>query len=498
MRGPVDSFVRSIVVLLLLPLSISRSYAQESDVSWLMGALLGKTPLDQDLQSLTDEIGGRATGSEANLRAVEWALQRFKEAGVNTQKEAFTMPMLWLEQSATAEITGDVNFTPRVVAMPFSAATPPAGVTASLIFGGSGSEKELQDLGSNVKGSFLLIVTHELLDLDGLFKEYYDASSIEQRAFAAGVTGIVYMSSRPHDLLYRHNVSVGKDNTRPMLIMEREEAMRAMRLLQKGKRLTLTAKITLKTGGPYESHNVIAEIRGAEKPDEFVLIGAHLDSWDLGTGANDNGCNIALVIDVARQMKRLGLRPKRTIRFTLFNGEEQGMNGSFGYTLTHATELDRHVMASSYDIGSGRINGFFTNGRAELLPAVDNALRPVEGLGPFANINEPIVGTDNYDFMMQGVANLVANQESANYGPNYHARSDTYDKVDIRQVKLNAAIAAAVTYAFANMDVTWGRQNRAHIEQLVNTTTLRDQMAAFGVAGSSLRQSWEDGTRGRK
>ena len=238
---------------------------------------------------------------------------------------------------------------------------------------------------------------------------------------------------------------------------------------------------------------VVVGHRGEELPGEFVLIGAHLDSWDLGTGALDNGCNVALVIDLARQMRRLNLRPRRTVRFALWNGEEQGMVGSWGYTKTHAAELDKHVMASSYDIGSGRISGFFTNGRAELLPAVERALRTVSGLGPFVNVNAPIVGTDNYDFMVQGVANLVANQESANYGPNYHARSDTFEKVDLRQLRLNAAVAAAVTYNFAEGDVSWTRQSRAEIERLIATTDLGEQMKSFG-----LWQAWLDGTRGRQ
>jgi Zn-dependent M28 family amino/carboxypeptidase len=278
-----------------------------------------------------------------------------------------------------------------------------------------------------------------------------------------------------------------------MLIMEREEAQRALRLIRAGKRLTLTSRLDVEHGGPYESYNVVGEIRGRERPDEIVLVGAHLDSWGLGTGANDDGCNVALVVDLARQIKRLGLAPHRTIRFALFNGEEQGMNGSWGYTRTHAGELSRHVMASSYDIGSGRIMGFFTNGRADLLPLVDRTLEAVRGLGPFDQINAPIVGTDNFDFMLSGVPNLVANQESANYGPNYHARSDTFDKVDLRQLRLNAAIAAAVTWGFANMAERLPRQSRADVEKLIHTTDLGAQMKSMGVW-----KDWEAGRRGIK
>jgi hypothetical protein len=480
-------------LLSLLAAAPAPARAQETDAAHLAAAKLGETPLVADLRSLTDEIGGRATGSEANLRAVEWALLRFREAGVEARKEAFTMPALWLEESATAEVRGDASFSPRVVSMPFSFSTSPAGVTAPLVDAGFGGEEDFKRLATRARGAFVLVETHELVDLDGLFREYAEAVGIERRAFDAGAAGVVYTASRHGGLLYRHNASLGPENRHPLLIMEREEALRALRLLRAGKRLELTARIKLKTGPSYESHNVVAEIRGRELPDEFVLIGAHLDSWDLGTGALDNGCNVALVIDLARQMRRLNLRPRRTVRFALFNGEEQGMIGSWGYTVRHAAEMDRHVMASSYDIGSGRISGFFTNGRAEVLPAVERALRAVGGLGPFVNVNAPIVGTDNYDFMVQGVANLVANQESANYGPNYHARSDTFDKVDLRQLRLNAAVAAAVTYGFAEMDVTWRRQTRAEIEEIIRTTDLGDQMKSFG-----MWQSWTNGTRGRQ
>jgi hypothetical protein len=278
-----------------------------------------------------------------------------------------------------------------------------------------------------------------------------------------------------------------------MMMMERDAAARALRLLRAGKRLTLTAMLDVQSGPAYESYNVIGEIRGRSRPDEIVLIGAHLDSWDLGTGALDNGANAMMVLDIARQMHRLGLVPERTIRFALWSGEEQGLLGSFGYTVTHRDELDHTVMASAYDIGTGRITGFFTGGRSDLLAPLARALTPVAGLGPFTPINAPIVGTDNYDFMMQGVANLVGNQESANYGPNYHARSDEFGRADLRQLRLNAAIAAAVTWGFANGDLALPRHTAQQVDSLVRNTDLSDQMKTFGVW-----DDWNAGRRGRR
>ena len=469
------------------------SDAGETDVQRLVAALLGPTPMASDLHELTDTIGGRPTGSEANLRSVEWVLEKLRAAGVEARKEAFQMPALWLGGTASVEITGDgVAFAPRVVASPFSTGTPEGGLRAPLVDGGRGGEDDFARLGQAAAGAFVLIETDELTDIGGLFAEFRANAAREPRAFAAGAAGVVYMGSRSRDVLHRHNAALGPNNAHPILAMERNGAGRALRLLRAGVELTIEARVTVRSGGPYESYNPIGEIKGSASPEEFVVVGAHLDSWGLGTGALDNGCNVAMLIDIARQMKRLGIVPRRTVRFALWNGEEQGLNGSWGYVKRHSQALDRHVMAASFDIGSGRINGFFTGGRPELLAAVERALSPVAGLGPFTHFDVPIVGTDNYDFMMEGIGNLVASQESANYGPNYHARTDTFDKVDLKQLRLNAAVAAAVILGFAEMDVDWDRQTRAEIQHLVDTTALGTDMKVFG-----LMKLWDSGRRGR-
>ena len=482
--------VCALALLVLVPASLRAQ--SDPAAARLVAAMLGDTPMVRDLQTLTDSIGGRPTGSAANQRAFDWVLQRFREAGVEARKEPFRMPALWLERSARGTVKGrGVTFDVRVAALPYSTGTPAAGLTAPLVDAGRGTEADYAGLGSKAKGAFVLIETDELLDLDGLFREYTEAGDIERRAIAAGAAGLVYMSSRPGNALARHNAALGWENRHPMMMMERDAAARALRLLRAGVPLTLTAVLDIRSGPAYTTHNVIGEIRGSTKPDEFVVIGAHLDSWDLGAGALDNGANSVMVLDIARQMVRLGLRPARTIRFALWNGEEQNFNGSWGYTVTHAAELDRHVMASSFDIGTGRITGFFTGGRAEMVPVLDRALEPVAALGPFEHVNVPIVGTDNYDFMMQGVPNLVANQESANYGPNYHARSDEFGRADLRQLRLNAAIAAAVAWGFATLDLSLPRHSAAQVDSMVRNADLAGQMKAFNVF-----DAWMAGKRG--
>jgi hypothetical protein len=488
-----EKYMKFPTILAITLFTLSSPLLADEDVDRLVGAMLGDTPLITDLKSLTDEIGGRVTGSPANAEAVAWALQRFDQANVSVQAEQYEMPFQWQELSASAAISGDISFPANVVAKPFSSAAD--GVKAPLVDGGLGTAADFTRLGEAARGAWVLIETPVLDDvvgLAGLFAEYDAAAVTAPLAFDAGVAGIVFMSSRPENLLYRLPL-LSAINKIPVLLMQREQALRAQRLIRAGNALALTATITLDSGYAYQAANIIAEIRGKSRPDEIVLIGAHLDSHDLGTGALDNGSNAAMMIDIARQIKRLGLQPERTIRFALWNGEEQGLVGSWRYTQQHDNELDRHIMAASFDIGTGRILGFFTGGMNGLGAMVEQTLQPVAGLGPFQQVDIPLVGTDNFDFMMQGVPNLIAMQADANYASNYHAASDTFEKVDQQQLKLNSAIAAAMVWGFANSKERLPRFTFEQIVNLIDSTDLEHQMRNFGVW-----EQWASGERGRR
>src|SRR4029077_6464147 len=197
-----------------------------------------------------------------------------------------------------------------------------------------------------------------------------------------------------------------------------------------------------KIGGAVEQENVVGEIRGYEKPDEAVILGAPLDSWDLGTGPLDNGCNAALTIEAARAIKATGLVPRRTIRFVLFSGEEQGTMGSFEYVKAHRAEMDKIRGMITFDSGIGRMTGYSLGGGRDIEAVVREVLKPPESWGANDHTYDASFGTDNFDFLLEGVPTLVANQEEANYLPNYHAASDTLDKVDMRELKLHIALAA--------------------------------------------------------
>jgi len=465
--------------------------AQGNDISNLMGALLGETPIEEELQSLCDEIGGRVTGSEANKKAVDWALNKFQKAGVSVEKQGFQMPSLWMEKESRLWVKGDIKFEAQIAA---KSHTAPGNYRGQLIYLGKGSKADFDDK-SNIDGKFIIVESEICFDINGLFTEYANAHEIAELAAIHGVAGVIFMSSRPNGLLYRFITNKGVNNKLPQLIMSREDANRCIRSLKSGDNLIVDFNVDAIVDGPFESHNVIAEFKGNTYPDEVVIIGAHIDSWALGTGANDNGCNVTMMIDIARQMKKLNIKPKRTIRIALWNGEEQGYFGSWDYVKNHKSTLDKHLMAMSVDIGSGPIIGFFTGLNPALNTACEKLLKPVEAFGPFGLLDACVVGTDNFDFMMEGVANLVANHKPASYGINYHAASDTFDKVDLKSLKKNAAIIACLTLGIANLEpaeITWKRLNSDEMKVLVKNSGLETQMRMFDVWDPYL-----NGSRGR-
>ena len=457
----------------------------------LAARMLATTPVASDLEALCDRIGGRPTGSSACERSIDWFVARFDEVKVDrVWTEEFKMPGRWQEGRSSAEILSPEKIPLRVVAMPFSPPTPKKGLEAPVVVVGDAGPAGSAAVDPSLRGAFWLIESPVLASWDDLFLDYSRLPPLMDRARAAGAAGLLLIGGRPHDLLYRHVATMGDVAPYPMAILAREDGLRLARMARHGARLRLTLDVT--TGPSFESRNVLAEIRGSERPDEIVLAGAHLDSWDLGTGALDNGANCAMILDVARQMAAAGVRPRRTVRFALFTGEEEGMYGSLGYVRRHRGEMNRHAAAIIFDSGTGRITGFSTGGRDDLSDVLDPSLAAVAGYEARHHTNDAYVGTDNLDFLLEGVPNLVANQETANYLDNYHASSDTFDKVDLREMKINGAIAAAAIFGIADASLRATRQDRAAIASVLERTGLTSQMKLFG-----LWNAWEKRERGR-
>jgi Iap family predicted aminopeptidase len=306
---------------------------------------------------------------------------------------------------------------------------------------------------------------------------------------------IAFVATRDHDILYRHtNAMAGEIDRLPMVVVAREDGERMGRLLASGHPVWADLSIPNKIGGPITASNVIAELRGSEKPDEFVILGAHLDSWELGTGALDNGCNAALVIDALRTLKASGRKPKRTIRFILFSGEEEGMVGSRAYAVAHRNELDRAAGVVVIDAGTGKVTGFSLGGRKDTAEPLQPIVAPLKQFGAEElKTDEVEWGTDHYDFLLEGVPTLVAEQAEANYLENYHATSDTFDKVDMAQLKKHVAEMTVVAYGIANArDRIGPRLTHAQIDKILRDTHSDGQMKPLGIWAE-----WESGKRGR-
>ena len=475
------------------PLAPEASTSGKSAAELLAGRELGSTPMLDDLRELCDAIGGRPTGSKACDRAVDWAVGRFKAAGVDAVwTESYTLAQTWSGGADYAECLSPVQFPVRVASSPSTVPTPNGQpLEARLVNAGEGTPEAFAHLGERARGAVALVLSPEMKTEADLFAEYERDGPLLVAAEKAGVAALLLQSTHSHLLLYRHPLALGAETIRiPSAVVAREHAARLARLAEQGE-VRLRLDLPSRTGGPTEARNVIAEIRGREKPEEIVLMGAHLDSWDLGTGAEDDGVNAVMLIDIARSLKTLGLTPRRTLRFALFTGEEQGMLGSEAYVLRHTQEIGRHVAMIAFDTGSGRLTGFYLNGREDLRRPVDEALAPVAGMGVSDHTLEAIDGTDNFDFLLSGIPNLIGRQEWAPYLPNYHAESDVYDVVNGPQARMNAAIASVLAWGFAEQPASPApRQTRDEVEQLLRANKLDEQMKGLG--------QWEDWKAGKR
>ena len=254
-----------------------------------------------------------------------------------------------------------------------------------------------------------------------------------------------------------------------------------------------TEKYANRNGDPTEQENVVAEIRGREKPDEWVLVGAHLDSWAHGPGVVDNNCDAAMVIEAARDILRTGIRPRRSIRFVLFTGDEEGMPGSWAYARSHRAEFDRARAAIVFHSRCGRVTGYLLNGRHDIEPGLREAMKPIESLGAGHYVFGTPLGTDNFDFLVEGVPTITAIQVPTSAVFESPAAVGTPDKIDIADLKHNTAIVAVTAFGIDERAAPIGpRQSRAEIESLLKTSGLEQSMKA-----TRLWPLWKSGERGR-
>jgi carboxypeptidase Q len=504
MNNSRKSWVNALFLLLVFPCGAGAQTG--SDAERLIEEALKPSPIEQNLRHLTDEIGGRVPGTPAMDRAVSWGVAAFKAAGADSvHTEDFKLQTSWAEGETEMRVSSigtatdpnasalpPVEFKVRAVSMGWAPALTAKHVPVVDV--GAGSAADFKKAG-DISGKLILVHSDVLKTWADLFNEYMKAPPVIDSAVKGKAKAIAFLATREHDVLYRHTNAVSAEIDKiPMVLVAREDGERIGRLLTSGHPVWADLSMPNKIGGPIKSSNVVAEIRGSEKPDEFVIIGAHLDSWELGTGALDNGCNSALVVDVLRAIEESGLKPKRTIRFVLFSGEEQGMVGSRAYATAHRSELDKMAGMTVIDSGIGRVTGFTVGGRKDVADAVDGIVAPLKQFNANVLTTDDVEwGTDNFDFLLEGVPTLVANQEEGNYLVNYHAVSDTFDKVDIPQLKKHTAEMAVVTFGIANAkDRIGARLTHAQTDKILAETHADEQLKALGIWSE-----WAEGKRGR-
>jgi carboxypeptidase Q len=467
--------------------------AADAAVQRVLAEALKPSPLESNLQHLTDDIGGRVPGTPAMDEAVEWAQQALRTAGgENVHAEKFTIPQSWVEGDTRFAVESPLEFNLHAVSVAW--APPLRSVRhVPMVNVNNGAPVDFIRAG-NIAGCIVLVHGKVIRTWEDLNEEYNRVPPIIERALRGRAVAIAWIAERDRDLLYRHtDTQTGELEPIPQVVVAREDGLRLARLLASGRQVYADLEIPSQVGGPLTTANVIAEIRGSEHPEQFVVLGAHLDSWELGTGALDNGCNAAMVIDALRAIHASGVQPRRSIRFVLFSGEEEGLLGSEAYARQHRDELDNALAAVIFDSGSGHVSGFTLSGRTDLAGTARQLMAPLSSMGVTEVTQDADMGTDNFDFLLEGVPTLVANQDAANYMQNYHAMSDTYDKVDLGNLRKEVAEATAVVVGIANASQRFGsRQDRTQVGQLLHETRLEDTMKLAGVW-----PAWESGQRGR-
>lgn len=421
------------------------------------------------VESLTTEIGPRLAGSEAEARARDWAVKKLRAMGfANVRVEKFEVPF-WIRGVEQAEIVSPFPQPLAITTLGGSASTGPEGVTGELVaFKSLAALKARADDYADGKSEDSL--AGKLVFVDETMTRTQDGSgygvAVAKRRSAAyeaerlGALGVLIRSVGtsshrfPHTGQMRSAIQEGAPGA-PAAALSAPDADQLQRALKRGPvkvRLVLTPEAL----PPAESGNVVAELVGSERPEEIVLVGAHLDSWDLGTGAIDDGAGVGIVVAATKLlMEQLPTSPKRTIRVVLFGSEEVGLVGAKAYAERYADDLDQHIVGTESDFGAGRIWRFDTRVGEDALPAmaeIAEALRPL-GIGP--GHKEATGGPDMFFVRKAGVPVVTLGQNGWDYFDLHHTPNDTLDKIDPEALSQNVAAYAAFLYLVADTDASF-------------------------------------------
>ncbi len=415
----------------------------------IAGEVFIKNNAYEILRILSDEIGPRLTGSESAHKAEAFCLDLFKQYGLsNAHMEQFEAAG-WLPGEVRAEAFEPFVKQLIVDSMGLSLNTPAEGLTAEVIDVGHGSEEEFERMGTAVKGKIALVGLMEPADRQKRTHEWDKIANAAKYEASA----CVIISRLKGKLTKTRTSAQGEYSPIPAAGITYEDGTWIRRLIAHGKKVKINLVIQNKLLGKLPSANVIAEIRGAEKPEQMVILCAHLDSWDLGPGAADNGLGSSITLETARVLSNLNSKPKRTIRFVLFTGEEQGLIGSLKYVKRHESELDNIILVINLDMTGlsypGRLNMM---GGREFREELIDLLEMLKGFGIDKITNDIPYDSDDFWFIGKGVPGLGLygrGQRNWDWG---HSYADTFEKIEVDKLNMTTAAIATTIYYAANRE----------------------------------------------
>lgn len=410
--------------------------AQASDFAW------------QRLAELTDTYGSRISGSENLTRAIRWAEATMKKDGLANVRSEKVMVPRWVRGQESAVIVDPPEHPIAMLGLGGSVGTPAAGIEADVLV-----VKDYADLearGAQAKGRIVLFnVPYTTYGETVVYRSGGAVAAAKHGAVAAFVRAVGPMGLRtPHT----GNMSYGDASVRiPAVAIAAEDANRMQRLTDRGQRVRVRLRMEAKVEADAESANVLGEIVGREAPKEIVLVGCHFDSWDVGTGASDNGVGCIVTWEALRLMKTLGIQPRRTVRVGLFTNEENGLRGGNAYRDAYKAAAADHVFALESDSGVFAPVSLGFTGSPAAKRVIDDIGTLLTPLG-FPPVGPGGGGADIGPISQAGNVPMMAyNGDSFRYFTIHHTPADTVDRIAPEEVSKAAAAIAVMSYVVADM-----------------------------------------------
>jgi carboxypeptidase Q len=410
----------------------------------------------QDLEELSDDIGARVTGSPDAARAIAWGVVKMKAIGLeNVHTEPWKISRGWTRISADAELVAPIHRKLMVDSLGWVGSTPPGGAEADVVAVNAYQlQDELKNNSGNWRGKILLIVQKGEAPKDRM-SAFVQFGSFLISAHKAGAIAVIggQGGRKSTGMHLTHTGALGFDAYYdiPVVSMAAEDQEQLERYLDRGQFVRLKINVQNRASdGPVDSANVVGEIRGTQNPEQVIVVGGHLDSWDLASGTTDNGCGTAVTLGAAEAIVKSGFKPRRTIRFVLFTGEEEGLLGSLAYAKAHQSEMANYVAALILDAGQGAVTGFQVGGHDELIPAVQKFAASLQAFGDLQVDDEVEFGTDTGPFTLAGLPAINLNQDTSDYKYTHHSAVDTFDKVKADILDRNATVMALAAFWIAD------------------------------------------------